>query len=107
MTISLRNSRAKEGGGPPARRLAAGAERGRFKPALRGAWVAQSVKRPTLARVTISRCVSSSPASGSVLTARSLLGILSPSLYARPPFLLSQNNNNDKKIKRKSSFSLN
>ena len=39
---------------------------------LRGAWVAQSVKRPTLAQVMISGFVSSSPASGSVLTAQSL-----------------------------------
>ena len=38
----------------------------------RGAWVAQSVKRPTSAQVTISRYVGSSPASGSVLTAQSL-----------------------------------
>ena len=37
----------------------------------RGAWVAQSVVRLTPARVTISRSVSSSPASGSVLMARS------------------------------------
>ena len=37
-----------------------------------GAWVAQSVKRPTLTQVMISRYVSSSPASGSVLTAQSL-----------------------------------
>ena len=37
----------------------------------RGAWVAPSVKRPTSAQVTISRSVSSSPASGSVLTAQS------------------------------------
>ena len=35
-----------------------------------GAWVAQSVKRPTPAQVTISRSVSSSPVSGSVLTAQ-------------------------------------
>ena len=41
-----------------------------------GAWVAQSVKRPTWAQVMISRSVSSSPASGSVLTARNLLRIL-------------------------------
>ena len=34
--------------------------------------MAQSVERPTLAQVTISRRVGSSPASGSVLTARSL-----------------------------------
>ena len=38
----------------------------------RGAWVAQSVGRPTSAQVMISRSVSSSPASGSVLTAQSL-----------------------------------
>lgn len=34
--------------------------------------MAQSVKRPTSAQVMISRSVSSSPASGSVLTAQSL-----------------------------------
>ena len=37
-----------------------------------GAWVAQSVKCPTSAWVMIAQFVSSSPASGSVLTARSL-----------------------------------
>ena len=37
-----------------------------------GAWVAQSIERPTLAHVMISGSVSSSPASGSVLTAQSL-----------------------------------
>ena len=37
-----------------------------------GTWVAQSVERPTSAQVMISRFVSSSPASGSVLTAQSL-----------------------------------
>ena len=37
-----------------------------------GARVAQSVERPTSAQVMISRFVSSSPASGSVLTARIL-----------------------------------
>ena len=36
----------------------------------RGAWVAWSVKRPTSAQVMISQSVSSSPASGSVLTAQ-------------------------------------
>ena len=43
-----------------------------------GVWVARLVGRPTSARVVISPPVSSSPASGSVLTARSLelLGIL-------------------------------
>ena len=35
-----------------------------------GAWVAQSVKRPTSAQVTISRSVSASSASGSVLIAQ-------------------------------------
>ena len=39
---------------------------------LGGAWVAQSVERPALAQVMISQSVSLSPASGSVLTARSL-----------------------------------
>ena len=37
-----------------------------------GAWVAQSVERQASAQVMISRFVSSSPASGSVLTALSL-----------------------------------
>ena len=37
-----------------------------------GAWVAQWVKHPTSAQVMISRLVGSSPASGSVLTARRL-----------------------------------
>ena len=49
----------------------------------RGAWVAPLVKGPTSAQVTISRSVSSSPASGSVLTAQSLepaLDSVSPSL---------------------------
>ena len=50
----------------------------------RGAWVAQSVKCLTSAQVMISQFVGSSPASGSMLTARSLLGILSPSLSAPP-----------------------
>ena len=48
-----------------------------------GAWVAQSVERPTSAQVTISRSVSSSPASGSVLTAQSPESVsdsVSPSL---------------------------
>ena len=41
-----------------------------------GAWVAQSVECLTLAQVMISQFVSSSPASGSMLTTQSLLGIL-------------------------------
>ena len=58
----------------------------------RGAWVAQSVKRPTSAQVMISQSVSSSPASGSVLTAQSLEPVsdsVSPSLSDPPPVMLS------------------
>ena len=58
----------------------------------RGAWVAQSVKRPTLAQVMISWSVSSSPASGSVLLAQSLEPVsdsVSPSLSDPSPFMLS------------------
>ena len=54
----------------------------------RGTWVAQSVERPTLAQVMISQFVSLSPASGSVLTARSLepgSDSVSPFLSAPPP----------------------
>ena len=54
-----------------------------------GAWVAQSVKRPTSAQVMICRSVGSSPASGSVLTARNLepaSDSVSPSL-SDPPLL--------------------
>ena len=57
----------------------------------RGARGAQSVKRPTSAQVMISRCMGPSPASGSVLTARSLEPVsdsVSPSLSAPPPFML-------------------
>ena len=49
----------------------------------RGAWVAQSVKCPTLAQVMISLFVSSSSTSSSVLTAQELepaLDSVSPSL---------------------------
>ena len=48
-----------------------------------GAWVAWSVECPTSAQVMISQSVSSSPASGSVLTAQSLEPVsdsVSPSL---------------------------
>ena len=54
--------------------------------------MAQSLKRPTLAQVMISRSVSSSPASGSVLTAHSLepaWDSVCPSLSDPPPFMLS------------------
>ena len=56
---------------------------------LKGAWVAQSVKRLISAQVMISQLVGSSPASGSVLTAWSLEPVsdsVSPSLSA-PPLL--------------------
>ena len=48
-----------------------------------GTWVVQLVKRPTLTQGMFSRFVSSSPASGSVLTVQSLepaLDSVSPSL---------------------------
>ena len=54
---------------------------------LRGAWVAQLVEHPTLARF-----VSSSPSSGFVLTAWSLLWILCL------PLSLAKKKNNEKKI---------
>ena len=53
--------------------------------------MAQSVERLTSAQVTISRLVSSSPASGSVLTAPSLepaSDSVPPSLSASPPLML-------------------
>ena len=57
----------------------------------RGARVAQSVVRPTSAQIMMSRFPSSSPASGSVLTAQSLepaWDSASPSLSAPPRLLL-------------------
>ena len=70
----------------------------------RGVWVAQWVEHPTSAQVTISPFVSSSPASGSVLTTRSpdpASDSVSPSLSA-PPCLcsvsLSKINKHKKKI---------
>ena len=56
-----------------------------------GAWVAQSVKRPTSAQIMISRFVSSSPASGSVVTTQNLAPALdsaSPSLSDPSPLTL-------------------
>ena len=52
----------------------------------------QSVERPASAQVMISHSVSSSPTSGSVLTARSpepASDSVSPCLSAPPPFMLS------------------
>ena len=56
-----------------------------------GAWVAQSVGRPTSAQVMISWSMSSSPALGSGLTAQGLEPVsdsVSPSLSAPPPLVL-------------------
>ena len=58
-----------------------------LKSTLWGAWVAQSVERPTSAQVMISKSMSSSPVLGSVLTARSLEPVsnsVSPSLSLLP-----------------------
>ena len=57
--------------------------------ALRGAWVVQSVKRPTLAQVMILRFVSSSPTSGSPLSVQSLLRVLCPLLSLYPSLTCS------------------
>ena len=58
---------------------------------MRGAWVAKSVKRPTLASVMISRFVGSNPALGSVPIAQGLepaLDSVSPSFSAPPSLML-------------------
>ena len=57
--------------------------------AYRGAWVAQLLGHLTSAQVVISHSVGSSPMSGSVLMAQSLLGILSLLLSAPPPLVHS------------------
>ena len=54
-----------------------------------GAWVAKSVECLTPAQVMISQLVSSSPASGLLLSVRSLLKILCPTLSIPPLFTLS------------------
>ena len=57
----------------------------------RGAWMAQSVRRPTSAQVMISQFVSSSPVSSSVLTTQSLepaSDSVFHSLSASPPLVL-------------------
>ena len=71
--------------------------RGSSKNSCRGAWMAQSVRRRTLAQVMILWSMSLSPTSGSVLTALSLepaLDSVSPSLSVPPPlvFCLSKIN---------------
>ena len=72
----------------------------------RGAWGAQLVKCPTLTQVMISQLVGSSPASGSVLTARSpepASDSVSPCLSAPLPLVLclSLSKLNIKKINKK------
>ena len=62
-----------------------------LKTIYRGAWVAQSLERPTSAQVMISRFVGSSPASDSVLTSWSLepaSDSVSLFLSAPPPLTL-------------------
>ena len=59
---------------------------------IKGAWVAQLVKSPTLAQVMIPLLLGSSPTSGSVLTAQSLEPASdsgSPSLCPSPAHALS------------------
>ena len=53
-----------------------------------GTWAAQSVECLTSARVMISWFVGLSPASGSLLSAQSLLQIFCPHLSAPPPLSL-------------------
>ena len=61
--------------------------------------MAQSVKRPTSVQVTISQFVSSSPASGSMLTAQNL-ELVSDSVPALPMLMLSLSIIN-KRLKKK------
>ena len=56
---------------------------------VRGTWVAQSVKRLALVQVVISQFLSSSPASGSLLSVQSPLWILCLSLSLCPSAALS------------------
>ena len=72
---------------------------------MRGAWVAQLVKRPTSAQVMISRFVGLSPTLGSVLTAQSLepaSDSVSPSLSAPPPLTLCLSLKNKQTLKKNS-----
>ena len=56
---------------------------------MRGAWGALSAERLTAAQVVVSQLVSLSPASSSLLSARSLLPILCPLLSLPLPCLLA------------------
>ena len=63
----------------------------------RGAWVAWSVKRPTMAWIMISRLLGLSPMSGFVLKAQSLepaSDSVSPFLFAPPPLTLHLSHKN-------------
>ena len=53
-----------------------------------GTWVAQLVKRPTLAQVMISQFVGSTPAWGFVLTAQSLEPASDSVSLSAPPLLM-------------------
>ena len=64
---------------------------------MQGTWVAQLVKCLTLAQVMISQFVSSSPLSGSLLSAQSLLCILCPPLSLPLPHTLALKNKQKKK----------
>ena len=69
-----------------------------------GAWMAQSVKHLTSTQVMISRFMSLSPASASVLTAQSLesaLDSVSPTLSAPPLFVLCLSLSLKNKLKKK------
>ena len=72
-----------------------------------GIWVAQSVEHLTSAQVMISQFVSSSPVSGSVLTAQTLepaLDSVSPSLCPSPTRALSLSKINIKNSKKKKEY---
>ena len=67
-----------------------------------------SVKRPTSAQVMISQKVSSSPTSGSLLSAQSSLQILCRSFIAPPPLTLSLflSKINKKKLKKNNGYQM-
>ena len=63
--------------------------KGKHDDYFRGAWVAQSVKNLTLAQITISWFMGSSPTLGPALMAQSLLQILCLPLSVPPLLMLS------------------
>ena len=72
----------------------------------RGTWVAQLVKHLTSAQVMISRFLGSSPMSGSLLSAQSLLRILCLPLSVPPLLVLSLSLSKTNKHKRKTKILL-